>query len=269
MSSSSAALRYEFVGYAVADGVAEITLDRPAVLNSFTRPMGRELQAALRAAAEDPAVRAILLTGAGRAFCAGQDLAEAVPADAPAPPIEDIVRETYNPAVLAIRALEKPVIAAVNGVAAGAGANLALACDIVLAADTASFIQAFAKIGLVPDTGGTFFLPRLVGLHRATALMMLGDKLGAEEAHRLGLVWRIYPASQLLEEARMFARHLATQPTRAFGLTKRALNASLGNSLEAQLALEAELQAEAGQTRDFAEGVAAFRQKRTPAFEGR
>lgn len=269
MPQTTTARKYDSIGYTVAEGVAEITLDRPSVLNSFTRPMAKELQAALRDAAADPAVRAVLLTGAGRAFCAGQDLAEAVPQDAPPPPIGDIVRETYNPTVLAIRAIEKPVIAAVNGVAAGAGANLAFACDIVLAADTASFIQAFAKIGLVPDTGGTWFLPRLVGVHRAAALMMLGDKVGAEAARELGLVWRVYPASQLLEEARMFTRHLATQPTRAFGLTKRALNASMHNSLEAQLALEAELQAEAGATHDFAEGVQAFQQKRPPVFQGR
>lgn len=259
----------EFIQYAVSEGVGEITLDRPKVLNSFTRPMARELQSALRVAGQDPEVRAVLLTGAGRAFCAGQDLAEAVPPDAPPPPIEDIVRETYNPTVLAIRAIEKPVIAAVNGVAAGAGANLAFACDIILAAENATFIQAFARIGLVPDTGGTWFLPRLLGAHRATALMMLGEKLTAAEAQAMGLVWRVYPAAQLHQAAREFARHLATQPTRAFGLTKRALNASMDNSLEEQLALEAELQAEAGRTRDFDEGVRAFLEKRTPAFEGR
>lgn len=269
MTEPSTHRRYECIGYTVASAVAEVTLDRPAVLNSFTRPMARELQDALREAAADPAVRAVLLTGAGRAFCAGQDLAEAVPQDAPAPPIEDIVRETYNPTVLAIRTMEKPVIAAVNGVAAGAGANLAFACDIVLAADNASFIQAFAKIGLIPDTGGTFFLPRLVGPHRAAAMMMLGDKLTAADAQAMGLVWRVYPGAQLQEAARELARHMATQPTRAFGLTKRALNASLGNSLEEQLTLEAALQAEAGATHDFNEGVRAFMQKRPPVFEGR
>lgn len=261
--------RFDFIGVHVADEVAEITLQRPDVLNAFTRPMARELQRALAEAGADPAVRAVLLTGAGRAFCAGQDLAEAVPADAPAPPIEDIVRESYNPLVLAIRAMEKPVIAAVNGVAAGAGANLAFACDIVLAADTASFVQAFAKIGLVPDTAGTYFLPRLIGLHRAAALTMLGEKLAAADAQAMGLVWRVYPTAQLLESAREFARQLATQPTRAFALTKRALNASLGNTLEEQLALEATLQAEAGATHDFAEGVAAFKEKRRPVFRGR
>jgi 2-(1,2-epoxy-1,2-dihydrophenyl)acetyl-CoA isomerase len=232
--------------------------------------MAAEVQAALREAAADPAVRAVVLTGAGRGFCAGQDLAEAVPPDGSAPPpIADIVRETYNPVVRALRTLEKPVIGAVNGVAAGAGANLALACDIVLAADTASFVQAFCKIGLVPDTGGTFFLPRVVGFARASALMLLGDKLSAAEAQAMGMIWRVVPAASLLDEASALARRLATQPTRAFALIKRALNASLANDLDAQLELEAELQAEAAATEDFREGVAAFLGKRAPMFSGR
>ncbi len=263
-------MAYEDVRYAIADGVATVTLHRPDVLNSFTRSMAAELQAALRDAGENAQVRAVLLTGAGRGFCAGQDLAEAMPGDgSAAPPIADIVRETYNPTVRLLREMEKPVIAAVNGVAAGAGANLALACDIVLAADTASFIQSFSKIGLVPDTAGTFFLPRAVGLPRATALMLLGDKLSAAEAQAMGMIWRVVPAASLLEDATALARRLATQPTRGFGLTKRALNASLANDLEAQLELEAVLQAEAASTEDFREGTAAFLAKRAPHFVGR
>jgi 2-(1,2-epoxy-1,2-dihydrophenyl)acetyl-CoA isomerase len=261
---------YQYVRYEVADGVATVTLSRPEVLNSFTRPMSAELQDALRRAAEDASVRALLLTGAGRGFCAGQDLAEAVPADGSAPPpIADIVRATYNPVVRAIRTMEKPVVCAVNGVAAGAGANLAIACDIVLAADTASFVQAFAKIGLVPDTGGTFFLPRVVGAARAAALMLLGDKLSAADAQAMGMIWRVVPASQLLDEARALAARLASQPTRAFGLTKRLLNASLQSGLDAQLELEADLQAAAAETEDFREGVAAFLGTRAPVFVGR
>ena len=252
-----------------AAGVAEITLNRPAVLNSFTRPMARELQQALRDAGDDPQVRAILITGAGRAFCAGQDLAEAVPSEGPPPPIADIVRETYNPTIQLIRAIEKPVIAAVNGVAAGAGANLAIACDLVIAAESASFIQAFAKIGLVPDTAGTYFLPRLVGMARATALMFLGDRVSATDARDMGMIWRVVPNDLLMDTAREVARELAQQPTRAFGLTKQALNASMHNDLAAQLEVEAELQAQAGATHDFAEGVAAFLAKRPPNFEGR
>jgi 2-(1,2-epoxy-1,2-dihydrophenyl)acetyl-CoA isomerase len=261
---------YEYITYEANQGVATITLNRPDVLNSFNIPMAAELQDALRLAAEDDAIRAVLLTGAGRAFCAGQDLAEAAPTDgSPAPPIAEIVRRTYNPTVRAIRALEKPVVCAVNGVAAGAGANLALSCDVVLAADTASFVQAFSKIGLIPDTGGTFFLPRLVGLARATALAFFGDKLSAADAHAMGMIYRVVDAPRLLDEARTVAQRLATLPTRGLGLTKRAFNQSLANDLDAQLEVEAELQAEAASTADFAEGVRAFLEKRKPSFAGR
>jgi 2-(1,2-epoxy-1,2-dihydrophenyl)acetyl-CoA isomerase len=261
---------YQFITFEAEQGVATITLNRPDVLNSFIMPMAVELQHALQTAAEDDAIRAVLLTGAGRAFCAGQDLAETAPADgSPAPGISEIVRQSYNPVVRAIRAIEKPVVCAVNGVAAGAGANLALACDLVLAADTASFVQAFSKIGLIPDTGGTFFLPRLVGLARATALAFLGDKLPAADAQAMGMIYRVVEARRLLEEARAIARRLATQPTRGFGLTKRAFNQSLANDLDAQLEVEAELQAEAGRTADFVEGVRAFLEKRQPSFAGR
>jgi len=260
---------YEFITFTTEQGVATITLNRPDVLNSFNMPMATELQDALKAAADDDAIRAVLLTGAGRAFCAGQDLAEAAPSDGSPVPISEIVRKSYNPTVRAIRSLEKPVVCAVNGVAAGAGANLALACDVVIAADTASFVQAFSKIGLIPDTGGTFFLPRLVGLARATALAFFGDKLTAADAHAMGLIYRVVEAARLADEARTLARRLATQPTRGFGLTKRAFNQSLANDLDAQLEVEAELQAEAARTADFAEGVRAFLEKRQPSFAGR
>jgi 2-(1,2-epoxy-1,2-dihydrophenyl)acetyl-CoA isomerase len=263
-------MSYQYILFEADEGVATITLNRPEVLNSFTMPMAAELQGALRAAADDETVRAVLLTGAGRAFCAGQDLAEASPADgSPAPGIAEIVRWTYNPTVRAIRAIEKPVICAVNGVAAGAGANLALACDVVIAADNASFVQAFSRIGLIPDTGGTFFLPRLVGLARATALAFFGDKLPAADAQAMGMIYRVVDAARLQDESRALARRLATQPTRGFGLTKRAFNQSLANDLDAQLEVEAELQAEAARTSDFAEGVRAFLEKRQPTFAGR
>jgi 2-(1,2-epoxy-1,2-dihydrophenyl)acetyl-CoA isomerase len=261
---------YQFITFAAEQGVATATLNRPEVLNSFNMAMAAELQDALRVAGEDDAIRAVLLTGAGRAFCAGQDLAEAVPSDgSQAPEISEIVRKSYNPLVRAVRALEKPVVCAVNGVAAGAGANLALACDVVVAADTASFVQAFSKIGLIPDTGGTFFLPRLVGLARATALAFFGEKLPAADAHAMGLIYRVVEAARLLDEARAIARRLATLPTRGLGLTKRAFNQSLANDLDAQLEVEVELQAEAARTADFAEGVRAFLEKRQPSFAGR
>jgi 2-(1,2-epoxy-1,2-dihydrophenyl)acetyl-CoA isomerase len=251
------------------EGVMTITLNRPDVLNSCNRAMVGELRAAFEGAAAADDVRAVLLTGAGRAFCAGQDLAEAMPPEpAPVPEIADIV-EGYNALILAMRALEKPVVCAVNGVAAGAGANIALACDIVLAAESASFIQAFAKIGLVPDNGGTFFLPRLVGTARAASLAMLAEKVTAAQAVEWGMIYRAVPADALLGAARELAAHLATQPTRGLGLIKRALNASLTNDLATQLDVERELQREAGRTADYVEGVRAFQGKRAPRFVGR
>jgi 2-(1,2-epoxy-1,2-dihydrophenyl)acetyl-CoA isomerase len=260
---------FRYIVVDARDGVATITLNRPEVLNSFNRAMVREGVDAIERLAEDDSVRALLLTGAGRAFCAGQDLAEAVPPDGtPAPDIGDIVHG-YNKLVVAMRGLEKPIVAAVNGVAAGAGANIALACDFVIAAESASFVQAFTRIGLIPDNGGTFYLPRLVGVARATALMMLGEKLTAEQALHWGLIHRTVPHAALHDAAIGLARELATQPTRAFGLIKRALNATWSNDLEAQLELEAELQREAGRTHDYLEGVKAFQEKRRPAFLGR
>jgi len=252
------------------DGVMVITLDRPDVLNSFNRPMAEELIAALREAAAESAVRAVLLTGSGRGFCAGQDLADVLPEPgAPAPDLGDVVHHQYNPLIHAIRTLEKPVVCAVNGVAAGAGANLAFACDIVVAAEDAVFIQSFARVGLIPDSGGTFILPRIVGLQRAAALTMLGEKLPAARAKEWGLVYDVVPHAVLGETSFDLARRLAELPTRGLGLTKRGFNAAFANDLDAQLALEEELQREAGRTADHAEGVRAFVEKRPPRFEGR
>ena len=259
---------YDFIRETIDQGVSTITLSRPDVLNSFNRRMAQEVQRALAKASSDPGVRAVLLTGAGRGFCAGQDLGEATATDAGNLDLGDVVRSSYAPMVLAIREIEKPVIAAVNGVAAGAGANLALACDIVIAAEEASFIQSFSKIGLVPDTGGTFYLPRLVGHARATALMFLGDKVSAKKALEWGMIHDVVPGTVLLDTALALAKQLAAMPTRAFGLTKKALNASWTNDLRAQVGVEEEMQRQAGRTADFSEGVRAFLEKRKPTYTG-
>lgn len=256
--------------YEVERGVGRITLNRPDVLNSFNRSMALELQGALREAASSDAVRAVLLTGAGRAFCAGQDLSEVAPrADGSLPPLGDIVRECYNPVIELVRTTEKPFIAAVNGVAAGAGANLALACDIVIAAKDASFIQSFSKVGLIPDSGGTFMLPRLIGMARATALMFLGDKLGAEKAVEIGMIYKAVDAAELVPTATALAEVLATQPTYGLGLTKRLLNASANLDLKGQLLLEEELQGAAGCSADYRAGVVGFLEKKKPVFVGK
>jgi len=249
-------------------GVACITLNRPDVLNSFTRAMAAELTSELARAAGDPDTRAVLLTGAGRGFCAGQDLAEAMPKEGVMPDLGDFVRSTWNPVVRAIRTIEKPVVCAVNGTAAGAGANLAFACDIVFASREASFIQSFSKIGVIPDTGGTFILPRIVGLQRATALTMLAEKIPAQQACDWGLIYKVSDPATLLADALACAKHLATQPTRALGLIKRAFNRSLGVDLDGQLDYEEALQREAGASADYAEGVKAFLEKRKPTFTG-
>jgi 2-(1,2-epoxy-1,2-dihydrophenyl)acetyl-CoA isomerase len=251
-------------------GVMVVTLNRPEVLNSFNQRMADELLEALGVAAGDGGVRAVLLTGSGRAFCAGQDLAEVLPAAGrPKPDLGDVVRRQYNPIVRAIRTLEKPVVCAVNGVAAGAGANIAFACDLVLAGEDASFVQSFAKIGLIPDSGGTFILPRIVGLQRAAALTMLGEKLTAERAKDWGLVYDVVPNGVLHDTSIELATRLAAMPTRGLGLAKRGFNAAFANDLETQLALEEELQREAGETADYEEGVRAFVEKRKPNFQGR
>ncbi len=261
-------MAYQFIVAETESGVMKITLNRPEVLNSFTLAMSRELRTALEAARGDDGVRAIVITGAGRGFCAGQDLNDVPQAAEGRMDLGATVRQTYNPLIMLIRKLAKPVICAVNGVAAGAGANLAIACDIVIAADNASFIQSFSKIGLVPDTAGTFFLPRAIGLPMATALMMTGEKITAQRAHELGMIYKVVPADSLDDEAMKLARQIAEMPTKGLGYTKRALNASLANDLEAQLEMEEELQREAGHTLDFVEGVAAFQEKRKPQFRG-
>src|SRR5437016_8179237 len=213
--------------FEAAHGVATITLNRPEVLNSFNRGMAAELRGAIERVAGDDSLRAVVLTGAGRGFCAGQDLAEAAPTNGAMPDLGDIVRDSYNPVIRGIRTLEKPVLCAVNGVAAGAGANLAFACDIVFASSSATFIQSFAKIGVIPDSGGTFILPRIVGLHRATVMTMLAEKMSAEQARDWGLVYLVTQPDALLETATGTARQLASQPTRGLGLIKRGFNKSL------------------------------------------
>lgn len=260
---------YRFIRYSADQGVATLTLCRPEVLNSFNRGMAQDVQHALAHVAQDETVRAVLITGDGRGFCAGQDLAEATAGDVGSIDLGDIVKSNYAPMVTAIRQLEKPVVCAVNGVAAGAGANLAFACDIVIASEDASFIQSFSRIGLVPDTGGTFFLPRLVGMARATAMMFLADKVPARKAQEYGMIHDVVPAVELLEKAAAVARQLAAMPTKALGLAKRALNASWNNDLLSQLVVEEELQRAAGKTEDYAEGVRAFLEKRKPTYAGR
>lgn len=255
----------KYIDFTIQKGVGKIILNRPDVLNSFTMDMAIEMQTALDECASKKEVRAILLTGAGRAFSAGQDLAAAI---APGADIKVIVEKQYNPIIRKIRNLEKPVVCAVNGVAAGAGANIAFACDIVLSAASATYIQAFAKIGLIPDSGGTFFIPRLIGLQRATALMMLGDKITAEQAMQYGLIYKVIADDQLMPEAEKLALQLAQMPTKGLGLTKRLLNASLQNNLEQQLTMEGEIQAAAAKTYDNQEGVKAFLEKRKPVFKG-
>ena len=248
------------------DAVRIVSLNRPEVINAFHRPMALELQAALSDAANDKHVRAILLKGEGRGFCSGQDLAEAI--DPNGPPIQDIVEQTYNPIVLALRSIAKPIVCAVHGVAAGAGANIALAADITLSSHSASWVQAFSKIGLIPDSGGTFMLPRLVGMQRAAALCMLAEKINGQEAERLGLIWKSIPDELLFEEALELAMKLSQMPTIGLALTKQAFNEGLNASLPEQLKREAELQAQAAQANDHKEGVQAFLEKRQPEFKG-
>jgi 2-(1,2-epoxy-1,2-dihydrophenyl)acetyl-CoA isomerase len=248
------------------NGVLTLTLNRPSVFNSFNRSMALQLQAELDRCNTDDHVRVVVLTGEGKAFCAGQDLAEAT--DPHGPALQEIVGKHYNPIILKIRALEKPVIAAVNGVAAGAGANIALACDLVIAKESAAFIQAFSKIGLIPDSGGTFFLPRLVGMQKALALMMTGEKVAAKDAEKMNMIYKAVPDTEFDSMVSQLAQQLAKMPTKALGLTKKAVDAGFNQDLSAQLALEEKLQTQAGQTHDFKEGVQAFLEKRSPEFKG-
>lgn len=249
----------------IKDQVATLTLNRPEKFNAFNREMALLLQQELDACRQNE-IRAVVITGNGKAFCAGQDLGEVV--DPQGPGMARILKEHYNPIVTRIRELGKPVIAAVNGVAAGAGANLALCADITIAGESANFIQAFSKIGLVPDTGGSFFLPRLIGMQRAAALMMTGDKLSAAEAASMGMIWKTVSDQELLAQAMGLAKQLATMPTTALGLIKQQLNASFTNTIEEQLQLEDRLQQQAAATADFREGVQAFLEKRTARFTG-
>jgi 2-(1,2-epoxy-1,2-dihydrophenyl)acetyl-CoA isomerase len=251
----------------IQDGIGYITLNRPEVFNSFNRDMALALQKALDDCAAAPHVRALVIKGEGKAFCAGQDLKEVTTPEL-MPGFKKILEEHYNPIITRIRNLNKPVIAAVNGVAAGAGANIALACDIVVASENASFIQAFSKIGLVPDSAGTFFLPRLIGLQKASALMMLGDKVGAKEAFEMGMIYKFYPVALFDEEVQKLAVTLSQMPTHAIALTKRLLNKSMVNDLQEQLAMESELQIESAGSYDYNEGVNAFIEKRAPIFKG-
>ncbi len=253
--------------FKIENNIGFITLNRPDVFNSFNREMALLMQKTLDDCANDSNVRAIVIFGNGKAFCAGQDLKEVTDPDLN-PGFRKILEEHYNPIIQKIRNIEKPIIAAVNGVAAGAGANIALACDIVVATERAIFIQAFSKIGLIPDSAGTFFLPRLIGFQRASALMMLGDKLSAQEAYNFGMVYKLFPYAFFEEEVMTLATSLAQMPTKAIGLTKRLLNQSMNNNLEQQLSLESDLQIEASASNDYKEGVTAFIEKRKPEFNG-
>lgn len=260
-----------FISVEVNQGVMILTLNRPEVLNSFNEAMAKETQMALDQAEQNPEIRAVIITGEGRGFCAGQDLQEVLTSEMnPTPkPIQKIVEEHYNPIVQKIREIEKPVIAAVNGVAAGAGANLALVCDFVIADESVAFVQAFSKIGLVPDTGGTWILPRLVGMAQATRMMFLGDKVMATEAKSLGMIYDVSENGTALEKSKNLAGQLAVQPTKAFGYTKKLLNQSFESILSQQLQAEALFQAKAGATEDHQEGVAAFLEKRKPHYQGK
>ena len=263
-------MSFEHILFTIEQGVATLTLNRPEQLNSFNAQMHKEVREALKQVRQNAEVRCLLITGAGRGFCAGQDLGDRnVAPGAAAPDLGESIEKNYNPLIRALRDLPMPVICAVNGVAAGAGANIALACDITLAAKSASFIQAFCKIGLVPDSGGTWTLPRAVGMARAKALALLGDRLSAEQAEQWGMIWRCVDDAALQDEALKLARQLATQPTYGLALIKRALNASASNSFDEQLDLERDLQRLAGRSEDYREGVSAFMAKRTPEFKGR
>jgi len=263
-------MNYESILYQNADGIARITLNRPDRLNSFTSSMHAEVRDALAQVSADKSARVLLLTGAGRGFCAGQDLSDRAVAPGAAPvDLGASIERNYRPLVLALRSLPVPTVCAVNGVAAGAGANLALSCDIVVATRSASFIQAFCKIGLIPDSGGTYFLPRLVGTARAKGLAMLGDKLPAEQAAAWGLIWRCVEDDAFAASVEALVAQLAVAPTSGLVAARRAIDAAAANSLEAQLDLERDLQRELGNGADYREGVAAFLAKRTPNFTGR
>ena len=260
---------YQHIEFEINKGVAVLKLNRPDSLNSFTADMHAEVREVLEQAATDATVRAVLLTGNGRGFCAGQDLNDrSVAPGAEMPDLGDSVDTYYNPLIRLLTGMEKPVICAVNGVAAGAGANIALACDIVIAARSASFIESFSKLGLIPDSGGTWILPRLVGMARARGLAMLGPKIKAEQAEAWGMIWQCVDDEELMPTALGLAEEMATQPTRGFAFTKQAFSASAANTLDEQLELEKELMRAAGKTHDYKEGVSAFLEKRSPGYKG-
>ena len=255
-------IQFEKIG-----AIGKITLNRPDKYNAFVRGMALELQKKLDQCSSDETIRCIIISGSGKAFCAGQDLKEAT--DPNSPTIEEIVQQHYNPIIKKIREIEIPVIAAVNGVAAGAGANVALACDIVVAAKSASFIQAFSKIGLIPDSGGTYFLPRLIGIQKAAALMMTGEAVSAEKAETLGMIYAVYEDSEFETSAMKLADTISSMPTKGLGYTKKLLSQTFNNSLEEQLSLEAKTQALSASSKDHQEGIKAFMEKRTPQFTGK
>lgn len=262
-------MTYQNILFTIEQGIATLTLNRPDKLNSFTQAMHEEVRDAIAKVNADNTVRVFVLTGAGRGFCAGQDLSDrAVEPGSKGVDLGESVEKNYAPLVLALKALPMPVICAVNGVAAGAGANLALACDIVIAGKSASFVEVFCKLGLIPDTGGTFFLPRLIGSARAMGLAMLGEKLTAEKAEDWGLIWKCVDDAQLAEETSKLAVHFSTAPTKGLAYTKQALAASGANTLPQQLALEARMMSDLGNSDDYREGVAAFMEKRAPQFKG-
>ncbi len=263
-------MSFETIKYQVKNGVGVLTLNRPETLNSFTMQMHDEVRQAMKDARTNKAVRCLVITGEGRGFCAGQDLGDrSVKATDEAPDLGESVEKNYNPLIRSIMTMDKPVLCAVNGVAAGAGASIALACDIVLAARSAKFVQVFCKIGLVPDSGGTFNLPRTVGLARAKGLALLGDKLSAEKAESWGLIWQCVDDEKLMDETLTLAEHLATQPTKGLAAIKKLLNESFSNPLHQQLELEKEAMRMLGQTDDYREGVSAFMEKRQPKFTGK
>ncbi len=256
----------EFINFSIEGAVATIQLNRPKVYNSFNRAMSLEVQEALDACASNEEVRCICITGSGKAFSAGQDLQEILAPDGPE--LSVILKEHFNPIIERIIKIEKPIVAAINGVAAGAGANIALACDITIAKFSATFIQAFSKIGLIPDSGGTYYLPRIIGRSKASALMMLGDKVTAEDAEAMGMIYKVVNDEMFKEEIAKVCSKLASMPTLGLGLTKRALHHSFKNDIHQQLALEDKLQTIAGQSHDYGEGVNAFVEKRKPVFKG-
>jgi len=263
-------MTFTTIEFVIEDALARLTLNRPDKLNSFNAQMHEEVREAMKTVQRDDSIRCLLISGNGRGFCAGQDLSDrSVAPDAESPDLGESLEQKYNPLIRSLVKLEKPVICAVNGVAAGAGANIALACDIVIAAESAKFIQSFCNIGLVPDSGGTWTLPRLAGRARALGMALLGERISARQAEDWGLIWKCVADEELASTAQQMARHLASQPTRGLGLIKRAMLASSDNSLDDQLDLERDLQRLAGRSEDYREGVGAFVNKREPEFKGR